>query len=51
VMLNETGDIRVVLKHKNGLAQLRYPRVPFMACQCPPDGAELSGHRAGSIPE
>jgi hypothetical protein len=32
MMLNETGDVRVVLKHKNGLAQLLYPRVTNRSC-------------------
>jgi len=27
MMLNETGNIRVVLKHKNYLAQQLYPRL------------------------
>ena len=27
MMLNETGDVRVVLKHKNYLAQQLYPRL------------------------
>jgi hypothetical protein len=29
MMLNETGDIRIVLKHKDCLAQQQYPRWLF----------------------
>ena len=32
MMLNETGNIRVILKHKNNLAQQLYPRLSIRPC-------------------
>ena len=32
MMLHETGDVRVVLKHENNLAQQLYPRLSVRPC-------------------